>query len=56
MELLIVKGWANKDVAEHLDITEQAVASYNAGISDNRPAQGDGPPRRKLTLDELGGG
>ena len=28
MELLIVKGWANKDVAEHLDITEQAVASY----------------------------
>lgn len=28
MELLIVKGWANKDVAAHLEITEQAVASY----------------------------
>jgi RNA polymerase sigma-70 factor (ECF subfamily) len=28
LELLIVKGWANKDVAVHLGITEQAVASY----------------------------
>jgi RNA polymerase sigma-70 factor (ECF subfamily) len=28
MELLVVKGWANKDVAAHLQITEQAVASY----------------------------
>jgi RNA polymerase sigma-70 factor (ECF subfamily) len=28
MELLIVKGWANKDVARHLGLTEQAVASY----------------------------
>lgn len=28
MELLIVKGWANKDVARRLDITEQAVASH----------------------------
>ena len=28
LELLIVKGWANKDVATHLGITEQAVASY----------------------------
>src|SRR4051794_31495719 len=28
LELLIVKGWANKDVARHLEITEQAVASY----------------------------
>jgi RNA polymerase sigma-70 factor (ECF subfamily) len=28
LELLVVKGWANKDVAKHLDITEQAVASY----------------------------
>ena len=28
LELLIVKGWANKDVARHLDLTEQAVASY----------------------------
>src|SRR6201995_2852494 len=28
LELLIVKGWANKDVAKYLDITEQAVASY----------------------------
>ena len=28
LELLIVKGWANKDVAKYLEITEQAVASY----------------------------
>jgi len=28
MELLIVKGWANKDVARHLGMTEQAVASH----------------------------
>ena len=28
MELLIVKGWANKDVARYLGLTEQAVASY----------------------------
>ena len=28
LELLIVKGWANKDVARYLGLTEQAVASY----------------------------
>jgi RNA polymerase sigma-70 factor (ECF subfamily) len=28
LELLIVRGWANKDVAKHLGLTEQAVASY----------------------------
>ena len=28
LELLIVKGWANKDAAKYLGITEQAVASY----------------------------
>jgi RNA polymerase sigma-70 factor (ECF subfamily) len=28
LELLIVQGWANKDVAKYLDLTEQAVASY----------------------------
>ena len=28
LELLIVKGWPNKDVAKHLGLTEQAVASY----------------------------
>src|SRR4051812_49368068 len=27
-ELLFVRGWANKDVAEALDITEQQVANY----------------------------
>ena len=25
---MFVRGWANKDVAEHLDITEQQVANY----------------------------
>ena len=28
LELLIVKGWANKDAAAYLGLTEQAVASY----------------------------
>jgi RNA polymerase sigma-70 factor (ECF subfamily) len=28
LELLLVKGWANKDVARYLGLTEQAVASY----------------------------
>ncbi len=28
LELLIVKGWANKDVARHQELTEQAVASH----------------------------
>ncbi len=28
LELLLVKNWANKDVAQHLGMTEQAVASY----------------------------
>ena len=28
LELLIVKNWANKDVAKYLGLTEQAVASY----------------------------
>ncbi|WP_165070979.1 RNA polymerase sigma factor [Paludisphaera rhizosphaerae] len=28
LELLVVKGWANKDVAKSLGLTEQAVASY----------------------------
>ena len=27
-ELLFIRGWANKDVAERLDITEQQVANY----------------------------
>ena len=28
IELLLVKGWANRDVAAHLGITEQQVANY----------------------------
>jgi len=28
LELLLVKGWANRDVASHLGITEQQVANY----------------------------
>jgi RNA polymerase sigma-70 factor (ECF subfamily) len=53
MELLIVKGWANKDVARYLDLTEQAVASYKfqtiARLKDMARRAG-------LSLDELGGG
>lgn len=28
LELLLVKGWANRDVAAHLGVTEQQVANY----------------------------
>ena len=28
LELLIVKGWPNKEAAKYLDVTEQSVASY----------------------------
>jgi RNA polymerase sigma-70 factor (ECF subfamily) len=28
LELLLVKGWANRDVAAFLDVTEQQVANY----------------------------
>src|SRR5580693_5200556 len=53
MELLIVKGWANKDVAEHLDITEQAVASYKFQTIARLKEMAR---RAGLSLDELGGG
>jgi RNA polymerase sigma-70 factor, ECF subfamily len=53
VELLIVKGWPNKDVAQHLEITEQAVASYKfqtiARLKDMARRSG-------LSLDELNGG
>jgi RNA polymerase sigma-70 factor, ECF subfamily len=53
MELLIVKGWANKDVAEYLDITEQAVASYKFQTIARLKEMAR---RAGLSLDELGGG
>ena len=28
LELLLVKGWANRDVAAHLKVSEQQVANY----------------------------
>jgi RNA polymerase sigma-70 factor (ECF subfamily) len=53
MELLVVKGWANKDVAQYLELTEQAVASYKfqtiARLKDMARRAG-------LSLDEWGGG
>jgi RNA polymerase sigma-70 factor (ECF subfamily) len=52
LELLIVKGWANKDVARYLEITEQSVASYKfqtiARLKDMARRAG-------LNLDEMGG-
>ena len=53
MELLIVKGWANKDVAKYLDITEQAVASYKFQTISRLKEMAR---RAGLSLDELGGG
>ncbi len=52
LELLIVKGLANKDVAKYLGLTEQAVASYKfqtiARLKDMARKAG-------LSLEELGG-
>jgi len=51
LELLIVKGWPNKDVAKYLNLTEQAVASYKfqtiARLKDMARRAG-------LSLEELG--
>ncbi|HEV3122032.1 MAG TPA: RNA polymerase sigma factor [Isosphaeraceae bacterium] len=53
LELLVVKSWANKDVAKHLGLTEQAVASYKfqtvARLKEIARREG-------LSLDGLAGG
>ena len=53
MELLIVKGWANKDVAKYLEITEQAVASYKFQTIARLKEMAR---RAGLSLEEFGGG
>ncbi len=53
LELLIVKGWANKDVAKFLNLTEQAVASYKFQTVGRLKEMAR---RAGLSLDELGGG
>jgi RNA polymerase sigma-70 factor (ECF subfamily) len=53
LELLIVKGWANKDVAKFLGLTEQAVASYKFQTVSRLKEMAR---RAGLSLDELGGG
>ncbi|SIO56212.1 RNA polymerase sigma-70 factor, ECF subfamily [Singulisphaera sp. GP187] len=53
LELLVVKGWANKDVAKYLEITEQAVASYKFQTVGRLKEMAR---RAGLSLDELGGG
>ena len=52
LELLIVKGWANKDVAKFLNLTEQAVASYKFQTIGRLKEMAR---RAGLSLDELGG-
>jgi RNA polymerase sigma-70 factor, ECF subfamily len=52
LELLIVKGWANKDVARFLNITEQAVASYKFQTIARLKEMAR---RAGLSLDELAG-
>jgi RNA polymerase sigma-70 factor (ECF subfamily) len=53
LELLIVKGWANKDVARFVGLTEQAVASYKFQTISRLKEMAR---RAGLSLDELGGG
>jgi RNA polymerase sigma-70 factor (ECF subfamily) len=50
---LIVKGWANKDVAKYLEITEQAVASYKFQTIARLKEMAR---RAGLSLEEFGGG
>lgn len=52
LELLVVKGWANKDAARFLNITEQAVASYKFQTIARLKEMAR---RAGLSLDELGG-
>jgi RNA polymerase sigma-70 factor (ECF subfamily) len=53
LELLIVKGWANKDVAKYLNLTEQAVASYKFQTIGRLK---DLARRSGLSLEQLGEG
>jgi RNA polymerase sigma-70 factor, ECF subfamily len=53
LELLIVKGWANKDVAQALGLTEQAVASYKFQAVARLKEMAR---RAGMSLDEMGGG
>jgi RNA polymerase sigma-70 factor, ECF subfamily len=53
LELLIVKGWANKDVAKYLNLTEQAVASYKFQTIGRLK---DMARRSGLSLEQLGEG
>jgi RNA polymerase sigma-70 factor (ECF subfamily) len=53
LELLIVKGWANKDVAKFLGLTEQAVASYKFQTVSRLKEMAR---RAGLSLDEFGEG
>lgn len=53
LELLIVKGWANKDVAKYLKLTEQAVASYKFQTIGRLK---DMARRSGLSLEHLGEG
>lgn len=53
LELLIVKGWANKDVASYLGLTEQAVASYKFQTVSRLKEMAR---RGGLSLESLGGG
>lgn len=53
LELLIVKGWANKDVARHLGLTEQAVASYKFQAIARLKEMAR---RAGLGVEDLGGG
>src|SRR3954463_15100863 len=52
LELLIVKGWANKDVAKFLGLTEQAVASYKFQTVSRLKEMAR---RAGLNLDDFGG-
>lgn len=52
LELLIVKNWANKDVAKYLGLTEQAVASYKFQTVSRLKEMAR---RAGLSLEELGG-
>ena len=48
LELLFVKGWANKDVAQFLKISEQQVANFRFAAVKSLPTRCE-PPACRLT-------
>ena len=54
IELLLVLGWRNKDVATHLGISEQAVANHKSFVLRKLKDDASQSPLRQLDLADFG--